>query len=232
MQITRSVTALVIAAAWALPASAQDISISGIGGDLGLGGEDSGGISTGIGGISAEAGTNESGGYANVSLGGSGGGSGGGLLDGTLGGGGDGDGDGGGGLIDGIIGIDDGPGIRILNGGGQIVSIGLPGGGGGGNGTPTTTNPTNRTQLSGGSGIRSLRMIDPIGRMVVTRDGRALGYVTGYQARQDGGLLLNVRLLDILGIDRENALIAVNTPPTDEGTVRLGMTLSSFLSQL
>ena len=177
--------------------------------DLGLGG--GGGVSIG-GGVSAGAGAGVGGTEANAG------------ASASIGGG----------------GARAGAGASVGSGGvgaGAGASVGV------GSGTPGLPGTPGTPGTSGIPGVKPASAADPtavppysiaglVGTMVMSADGKAIGYVTEASFNDAGRVMLRVKLIEGLKANTPYAHILMKRVPRGGDAVRLGMRLDSFLRKL
>ena len=94
--------------------------------------------------------------------------------------------------------------------------------------TPVATSPTGATS----SGTLAPALAVLIGKLVVTSDGKALGYVEDAEMAPDGRPVVRVRLLESLGAKSPVVRLMLRKLPKDADTVRVAISMSQVMRSL
>jgi hypothetical protein len=130
--------------------------------------------------------------------------------------------------------------------GGDTETASADPGDGSGGGTGPGTGGFGGTGISGNPGLNGLTTVSSgqstiipsfdftglIGSMVMSSDGKAIGYVESARVHETGKILVRVTLLNSLAQRASHAQILLDRKPADNQAIRIGMSLASFLRLL
>jgi hypothetical protein len=71
-----------------------------------------------------------------------------------------------------------------------------------------------------------------VGMLVISSDGKAIGYIESVKSDTTGGLLIGVRLMETLGAPVDRVAIHFDKTPKGKDVIRLGQSLNRFLTAL
>ncbi|MFZ1662600.1 MAG: PRC-barrel domain-containing protein [Paracoccaceae bacterium] len=205
----RVASAIVIELALLFPSTATALNLGGVnvGGGLNIGGGGIGaGVGASVGGISAGAG---------ATVGGSGIAAGAGVTAGST--------TAGAGVTVGGTGVS--AGVDVATGTPGTSPPGTPG-------TPGVVTPVNLPVAGTTSPTVAGLPVYLIGMLVISSDGKAIGYIESVKNDKTGGLLLGVKLMDTLGAPVDRVAIHFDKTPKGQDVIRLGQSLNRFLTAL
>lgn len=99
-------------------------------------------------------------------------------------------------------------------------------------GTPGVVTPVNLPVAGTTSPTVAGLPLYLIGMLVISSDGKAIGYIKSVKQDASGGLLLGVRLMDTLGAPVDRVAIHFDKTPKGKDVIRLGQSLNRFLTAL